>query len=353
MEVGAKSGKLRKGKKAVKKTAGKSLASSVASSLKTTPPKKGKPISRSEAVRRTHDEMVRIIEAASQAPKAKEVALAPPGTPEDSTSAGLPLSYPYRTRMRRAEYEKLKAELQIELLKVQSWVKSEKHRIALLFEGRDAAGKGGTIKRFTEHLNPRGARVVALDKPTSLEQQQWYFQRYVAHLPAAGEIVFFDRSWYNRAGVERVMGFCTPNQYLEFMRQTPELERMWVNSGIRLFKYWFSVSREEQLRRFISRRDDPLKHWKLSPIDIQSLDKWDEYTVAKNAMFFHTDTGDAPWIVVKSDDKKRARINCLRHFLYHLPYPDKNPNVVVPPDPMLVGSAANVKEAAENGAIQI
>jgi polyphosphate kinase 2 len=305
--------------------------------------------SQNEDVRRTREEMVRVIEATSQAPKAKEIASAPPGTPEDSSFASLPLSYPYRTRMRRGEYEKLKAELQIELLKVQNWVKGEKQRVALLFEGRDAAGKGGTIKRFMEHLNPRGARVVALDKPSSLEQQQWYFQRYAAHLPAAGEIVFFDRSWYNRAGVERVMGFCTPNQYLEFMRQTPELERMWVNSGIRLFKYWFSVSREEQLRRFISRRDDPLKHWKLSPIDIQSLDKWDEYTAAKNAMFFHTDTGDAPWVVIKSDDKKRARINCLRHFLYNLPYPNKNPDVAVPPDPLLVGSAADIKEMAENG----
>jgi len=340
-------GSLRRGKK---KVAGAKKTSSGASS-KTALSKKKKGNSRSEEVRRTREEMVRIIKATSQAPKAKEVASAPPGTPEDSSTAALPLSYPYRTRMRRNEYERLKAELQIELLKVQNWVKGEQQRIALLFEGRDAAGKGGTIKRFMEHLNPRGARVVALDKPSSLEQQQWYFQRYITHLPAAGEIVFFDRSWYNRAGVERVMGFCTPNQYLEFMRQAPELERMWVNSGIRLFKYWFSVSREEQLRRFISRRDDPLKHWKLSPIDIQSLDKWDEYTAAKNAMFFHTDTGDAPWVVIKSDDKKRARINCLRHFLYNLPYPDKNTDVVVPPDPLLVGSAADIKEAAENGAI--
>ncbi|MDR2711282.1 MAG: polyphosphate kinase 2 [Burkholderiales bacterium] len=337
-----------------KKTGTAKLAKSPSgASAKTAPLKKKRPNLHSDEVRRTREEMARIIKATSQAPKAKEVASAPPGTPEDSSTAVLPFSYPYRTRMRRAEYERLKAELQIELLKVQNWVKGEGQRLALLFEGRDAAGKGGTIKRFMEHLNPRGARVVALDKPSSLEQQQWYFQRYIAHLPAAGEIVFFDRSWYNRAGVERVMGFCTPNQYLEFMRQAPELERMWVNSGIRLFKYWFSVSREEQLRRFISRRDDPLKHWKLSPIDIQSLDKWDEYTTAKNAMFFHTDTGDAPWIVIKSDDKKRARINCLRHFLYSLPYPEKNTDVVVPPDPLLVGSAADVKEAAENGAIQI
>ncbi|MDR0770524.1 MAG: polyphosphate kinase 2 [Burkholderiales bacterium] len=350
MTAKTKSGKSRGVGKPETKTA-KLPGSPSAALPKKTPTKKTG--SRNEEVRRTREEMVRIIEATSQAPKAKEVAAAPPGTSEDSSTAMLPLSYPYRARMRRGEYEKIKAELQIELLKVQNWVKGEKQRIALLFEGRDAAGKGGTIKRFMEHLNPRGARVVALDKPSSIEQQQWYFQRYVAHLPAAGEIVFFDRSWYNRAGVERVMGFCTPHQYLEFMRQTPELERMWVNSGIRLFKYWFSVSREEQLRRFISRRDDPLKHWKLSPIDIQSLDKWDEYTAAKNAMFFHTDTGDAPWIVIKSDDKKRARINCLRHFLYNLPYPDKNTEVTVPPDPLLVGSTADVKEAAENGAIQI
>lgn len=302
---------------------------------------------RKEAVEKAREEMTRIIEAVSQAPQALHVATAPPGLSEDSMSAALPLSYPYRTRMKRNEYEKLKAELQIELLKVQRWVKETGQRVALVFEGRDAAGKGGTIKRFTEHLNPRGARVVALDKPNSIEQQQWYFQRYINHLPAGGEIAFFDRSWYNRAGVERVMGFCTPTQYLEFMRQTPEIERMWVNSGMLLFKYWFSVSREEQLRRFISRRDDPLKHWKLSPIDIQSLDKWDEYTASKQAMFFHTDTADAPWVVVKSDDKKRARINCLRHFLYQLPYPDKNEGVAVLPDPVIVGRAGDVQEVAE------
>ncbi|WP_217806114.1 polyphosphate kinase 2 [Chromobacterium violaceum] len=268
---------------------------------------------------------------------ALQVALAPHGSDEDSSSADLPADYPYRTRMRRAEYERLKQELQIELLKVQSWVKETGQKIVILFEGRDAAGKGGTIKRYMEHLNPRGARVVALEKPSDLERGQWYFQRYIAHLPSAGEIVFFDRSWYNRAGVERVMGFCSPHDYLEFMRQTPQLERMLVNSGIRLFKFWFSVSREEQLRRFISRRDDPLKHWKLSPIDIQSLDKWDDYTAAKQAMFFHTHTGDAPWTVVKSDDKKRARLNCIRHFLSHLDYPGKDPRVAHAADPLIVG----------------
>lgn len=280
------------------------------------------------------------IQAQSQGPVALTVAMAPRGSSEDSTSAELPASYPYRKRLQRKEYEAAKAELQIELLKVQSWVKETGQRIVLLFEGRDAAGKGGTIKRFTEHLNPRGARVVALEKPSDAERGQWYFQRYIQHLPTAGEIVFFDRSWYNRAGVERVMGFCSPRQYLEFMQQTPELERMLVRNGIHLFKFWFSVSREEQLRRFVSRRDDPLKHWKLSPIDIQSLDRWDDYTQAKEAMFFHTDTADAPWVVVKSDDKKRARLNCLRHFLHSLDYPDKNPKIARAPDELLVGRAA-------------
>ncbi|BBL76406.1 polyphosphate kinase 2 [Methylomagnum ishizawai] len=288
------------------------------------------------------------IESISHGPTALLVANAPAGTGEDSDEARLPQDYPYPGRMRRREYERLKQELQIELLKVQSWVKQSGQRVVVLFEGRDAAGKGGTIKRFTEHLNPRGARVVALEKPTEVERGQWYFQRYIGHFPTAGEMVFFDRSWYNRAGVERVMGFCKPLEYLEFLRQAPLLERMWVNSGIHLFKYWFSVSREEQLRRFVSRRDDPLKHWKLSPIDIKSLDRWDEYTEAKKAMFFHTDTADAPWTVIKSDDKKRARINCMRHFLYALPYPDKNPKVACEPDPLLVGPAARVLEAGED-----
>jgi polyphosphate kinase 2 len=265
-----------------------------------------------------------------------------PLTDEDSTTAPLPADYPYRTRMRRREYEAEKKKLQIELLKVQSWVKETGQRVVILFEGRDAAGKGGTIKRFTEHLNPRGARVVALEKPNDQERGQWYFQRYIEHLPTVGEIVFFDRSWYNRAGVERVMGFCTPGEYLEFLREAPEFERMLVRSGIRLYKFWFSVSREEQLRRFKSRRSDPLKHWKLSPIDLQSLDKWGEYTDAKTAMFFHTDTADSPWLVVKSDDKKRARLNCMRHFLSTLPYPGKDPHIARPADPLIVGAAANV-----------
>ncbi|MGI9658469.1 MAG: polyphosphate kinase 2 [Gaiellaceae bacterium] len=250
--------------------------------------------------------------------------------------------YPYRTKMRRGPYEKHKAELQIELLKAQRWVEATGQKIVILFEGRDAAGKGGTIKRFMEHLNPRTARVVALPKPTERERSQWYFQRYIEILPAAGEIILLDRSWYNRAGVERVMGFCEPNEYLEFMRQCPVLEQMMTRSGIRLFKYWFSVSQEEQRRRFDSRERDPLKHWKLSPIDLASLDKWDEYTEAKEAMFFYTDTADAPWVVIKADDKKRARLNCMQHFLRSLPYPDSDHSVVRDPDPLIVGASANV-----------
>ena len=250
--------------------------------------------------------------------------------------------YPYQTKMRRSVYEKHKAELQVELLKVQQWVKEAGKKIVIIFEGRDAAGKGGTIKRFMEHLNPRGARVVALEKPTSEELGQWYFQRYIKHLPTHGEIVLFDRSWYNRAGVERVMEFCNPNEYLEFMRQVPELERMLTRSGILLFKYWFSVTKDEQQRRFESREVDPLKQWKLSPIDRASLDKWDDYTEAKEAMFFYTDTADAPWTIVKSSDKKRARINCMQHFLSSLPYPEKNNQIVRGPDPLIVGSSHHV-----------
>jgi polyphosphate kinase len=251
-------------------------------------------------------------------------------------------AYAYRTRMRENVYEEHLLQLQRELVKAQRWVEESGQRIVVLFEGRDAAGKGGTIKRFTEHMNPRTARVIALQKPTERERTEWYFQRYVAHLPAAGEIVLFDRSWYNRAGVERVMGFCTPNDYLEFMRQCPLVEQMLMRSGIRLFKYWFSVSREEQRRRFAQRETDPLKQWKLSPIDRASLDKWDEYTEAKEAMFFYTDTADAPWTVVKADDKKRARLNCLQHFLSALSYPTKDRSLVTGPDPLIVGTTAHV-----------
>jgi len=252
--------------------------------------------------------------------------------------------YPYKNKIRKGAYEQHKTELQVELLKVQNWVKLTGERIIVICEGRDAAGKGGTIKRFMEHLNPRAARVVALEKPTDHERGQWYFQRYIKHLPTAGEMVFFDRSWYNRAGVERVMGFCDSLEYLEFMRQVPDLERMLVRSGIRLFKYWFSVTHEEQMRRFNARSGDPLKQWKLSPVDELSRDKWNEYTEAKEAMFFYTDTADAPWTIIKSDDKKRARLNCMQHFLSALDYPDKDLHVVRGPDPLIVGSSDHVIE---------
>jgi polyphosphate kinase len=251
-------------------------------------------------------------------------------------------AYPYDDRLTERAYLREMAALQVELLKAQSWIREAGQRVVILFEGRDAAGKGGTIKRFMEHLNPRGARVVALEKPSDRERAQWYFQRYISHLPAAGEIVFFDRSWYNRAGVERVMGFCSPADYLEFMRQAPLLEQMFVRSGILLYKYWFSVTREEQSRRFRARQTDPLKQWKLSPIDLASLDKWDDYTEAKEAMFFYTDTADSPWVIVKSDDKKRARLNCLQHFLSSLDYPNKDADVVVGADPLIVGSTRHI-----------
>jgi polyphosphate kinase len=250
--------------------------------------------------------------------------------------------YPYARLMGRVTYETEKAKLQAELLKVQIWAQETGQKFVILMEGRDAAGKGGTIKRFMEHLNPRYARVCALTKPSDVQRGQWFFQRYIAHLPTAGEMVFYDRSWYNRAGVERVMGFCTPTEYLEFMRQAPEFERMLVRSGIRLYKYWFSVTREEQRLRFKARETDPLKMWKLSPIDKASLDRWDDYTEAKEAMFFYTDTADAPWAIVKSDDKKRARLNCMRHFLSTIDYPNKDPAVIGMPDPLIVGRAQQV-----------
>ncbi len=250
--------------------------------------------------------------------------------------------YPYKSKVTERAYLERMLPLQAELLKAQNWVKQTGEKIVVLFEGRDAAGKGGTIKRFMEHLNPRGARIVALEKPSERERSQWYFQRYIGHLPSAGEMVFFDRSWYNRAGVERVMGFCSPNEYLEFMRQCPEVERMLVRSGVRLYKYWFSVTRDEQKRRFASRETDPLKQWKLSPIDKASLDKWDDYTEAKEAMFFNTDTADAPWTIIKSDDKKRARLNCMLHFLSSIPYVNRDHRVVVGPDPLIVGSSSLV-----------
>jgi polyphosphate kinase 2 len=256
-------------------------------------------------------------------------------------------TYPYPKRMNSEDYEAEIELLEIELVKMQAWVKTAGQRIVMLFEGRDAAGKGGTIKRFTENLNPRGARVVALTKPSEDERGQWYFQRYTEQLPTAGEIVFFDRSWYNRAGVEHVMGFCSPHQYLEFMRQAPEFERMLVRSGIRLFKFWFSVGREEQLRRFLGRASDPLKQWKLSPMDVESLGRWDAYTKAKEDMLFYTDTADAPWTIVRSDDKNRARLHAMRHVLNSIHYDGKDENVVKPPDPLLVGSAKAIYEQGE------
>lgn len=248
--------------------------------------------------------------------------------------------YPYKNRMSRKNYEKQKYQLQVEFLKLQAWVKDTGQRLVILFEGRDAAGKGGTIKRMMEHLNPRGARVVALEKPSETERGQWYFQRYVSQLPTAGEMVLFDRSWYNRTGVERVMGFCTEDEYLEFMRQVPEFERQLVNSGIHLIKFWFSVSRKEQRRRFKEREIHPLKQWKLSPIDLASLDKWDEYTKAKEAMFFHSDTAESPWTIIKSDCKKRARLNAMRYVLNKLAYKGKDIKNLAPVDPLIVGRAS-------------
>jgi len=256
-------------------------------------------------------------------------------------------SYPYKSKIAVLDYEEQKHELQIELLKMQGWAKETNKRIVIIFEGRDAAGKGGTIKRFMEHLNPRGAKVVALEKPTARERNQWYFQRYIQHLPSKGEIVLFDRSWYNRAGVDKVMGFCNDHEHLEFLRQAPQLERMLVNSGIILFKYWFSVSREEQFRRFKSRQNDPLKQWKLSPVDLASLERWDDYSKAKQVMFFHTDTGDAPWTVIRSDDKKRGRINCMRHFLSSLDYDNKDESIVNKPDPLIAGPVERIHERDE------
>jgi len=257
------------------------------------------------------------------------------------------LNFPYEKVMKSADYEEEVELLQIELVKMQAWVQTVGERIVLVFEGRDAAGKGGTILRFNENLNPRGARVVALAKPSEPERGQWYFQRYIERLPTKGEIVFFDRSWYNRTGVEHVMGFCTPQEYLEFMRQAPEFERMMVRSGIKLFKFWFSVSRAEQLRRFMGRARDPLKQWKLSPMDVESLSRWEQYTKAKESMLFYTDTADAPWTIIRSDDKKRARLNAMRHVLNSIPYTGKNEDVVQPPDPKILGSAKAIYEHGE------
>ena len=288
----------------------------------------------------------------------RQALLAGPGLESGSVSKGHPDDelangwrdggYPYRHLMRRSTYEAQKYQLQVELLKLQAWVKETGQRVVILFEGRDAAGKGGAIKRFMEHLNPRGARVVALEKPNEVERGQWYFQRYVQHLPTAGEIVLFDRSWYNRAGVERVMGFCSNAEYQEFMRQAPDFERHLVRSGVHLIKFWFSVSRAEQRRRFKEREVHPLKQWKLSPVDLASFDKWDDYTSAKEAMFFETDTADAPWTVIKSNCKKRARLNAMRFVLHRLPYARKDLSRVGAVDPLIVGRPALVPGGYED-----
>jgi polyphosphate kinase len=244
--------------------------------------------------------------------------------------------YPYEQRMTREEYEAEKYRLQIELLKFQYWGQDEGHKHVIVFEGRDAAGKGGTIKRFTEHLNPRAARAVALTKPSDREHGQWYFQRYIQHLPTAGEIVMFDRSWYNRANVERVMGFCTDQEYETFMEQAPVFEKMLVDSGIHMTKFWFSVTRHEQRTRFAIRQIDPVRRWKLSPMDLASLDRWEDYTNAKEATFLRTDTDHAPWTTIRSNDKKRGRINAMRFFLNQFDYEGKDTSVVYPADPHIV-----------------
>ncbi|MET8898145.1 polyphosphate kinase 2 [Streptomyces albogriseolus] len=256
-------------------------------------------------------------------------------------------NHPYDRKVRRSEYERTKRVLQIELLKMQRWVKDTGQRMVVVCEGRDAAGKGGTIQRFMERLNPRGARVVALEKPTEREAGQWYFQRYVAHLPARGEIVFFDRSWYNRAGVERVMGFCSEEEYRLFLEQTPLFERLLTDDGIMLVKFWFSVSRAEQRTRFAIRQVDPLRRWKLSPMDLESLDRWDDYTKAKVEMFRATDTPHAPWTVVKNNDKRRGRLEAMRSLLDRCDYPAKDHEALGKPDPLIVGAADTLLEPGE------
>ncbi|GAA2313953.1 polyphosphate kinase 2 [Streptomyces kunmingensis] len=259
-------------------------------------------------------------------------------------------NYPYTQKLRRQEYERSKRLLQIELLKLQKSVRDHGRRVVVLCEGRDAAGKGGTIKRFTERLNPRGARVVALDKPTEREASQWYFQRYVSHLPGAGEIVFFDRSWYNRAGVEPVMGFCTPEQHRQFLQQAPLFEKMLTDDGVVLVKFWFSVSRAEQRTRFAIRQVDPVRQWKLSDTDVASLDLWDAYTRAKVEMFRATDTDHAPWTVVKTNDKRRGRLEAMRHLLLRFDYESRDEDAVGKADPLVIGPADTLLEAGEDPA---
>lgn len=263
-------------------------------------------------------------------------------TPEGKAVETWRENYPYEELMTRNDYDVEKYLLQIELLKFQYWAQDTGHKFVVLFEGRDAAGKGGTIKRFTEHLNPRGARVVALNKPSDREQGQWYFQRYVQHLPTDGEIVLFDRSWYNRAGVERVMGFCTDDEYEVFMDQAPKFERMLAEAGVHVTKLWFSVTQQEQRTRFAIRQIDPVRQWKLSPMDLESLDKWEAYTEAKEEMFQRTDTKHAPWMVIKSNDKKRGRINAMRFFLNQFDYDGKDTEVVFAPDKKVVARGKKI-----------
>ena len=267
----------------------------------------------------------------SKAQDAKSLTL-PKSSSSQAQNDSHEIDPPPRKPLKTKVYEEALGRLQIELVKLQAWVKHKGLKVAIVFEGRDAAGKGGAIKRISECMNPRGCRIIALGTPTEREKTQWYFQRYVAHLPAAGEIVLFDRSWYNRAGVERVMGFCTHDEYVEFMRSCPEFEHMLQRSGIILIKYWFSVSDEEQEQRFRARMDDPTKRWKLSPMDLESRAKWVEYSKAKDAMFAATDTTRSPWYVVEADDKKRARLNCISHLLSLIPYDDLTPKPVkLPP----------------------
>lgn len=288
------------------------------------------------------DEQIRILKILVKNAKAKIRASSQASNYEDELVKDWEKAeFPYKHRMGNKRYEKEKLPLQVELLKLQKWVKETGKKIIIIFEGRDAAGKGGTIRTFMEHLNPRGARVVALAKPTEAEKGQWFFQRYVAHLPTRGEMVLFDRSWYNRAGVDRVMGFCTDQEYAEFMRQCPQFEENLVNSDTILIKFWLSVTQEEQKRRFKSREIDPLKRWKLSPIDIASLSKWDDYSRAEQAMFFATNTASCPWIVIKSDDKKRARLNAMRYVLSIIDYDQKDPEAIGTVDPLIL-SRANV-----------
>lgn len=288
------------------------------------------------------DEQIRILKILVKNAKAKIRASSQATNYEDELVKNWEKAeFPYKHRMGNKRYEKEKLPLQVELLKLQKWVKETGKKIVIIFEGRDAAGKGGTIRTFMEHLNPRGARVVALAKPTEAEKGQWFFQRYVAHLPTRGEMVLLDRSWYNRAGVDRVMGFCTDQEYAEFMRQCPQFEENLVNSDTILIKFWLSVTQEEQKRRFKSREIDPLKRWKLSPIDIASLSKWDDYSRAEQAMFFATNTASCPWIVIKSDDKKRARLNAMRYVLSIIDYDQKDPEAIGTVDPLIL-SRANV-----------